>query len=344
MSPAQADVKLVSTGYVQARRKATVAPKTAGRLAKLLVDEGDEVKADQLIAELESADAHAQLAQVKADISAAKAKAERARADVEDARVKLEREDGLLKKGAGTQMAFDDARTRMQMAKAQAAAADADVHSVEARQQAVSVQLDNSKVRAPFAGTVIRKLAEIGEILSPLSAQTTVGIVVIADLKDLEVQADVSESQFSKVRVGTPAEILLDAFPDKRFRGEVGEIRPTVDRAKASVTVKVRFTDDTKGVLPDMAAKVSFLSKKLDDEALKAAPKLVVPADAVLARDGHKVVLTIEDDHVKAMPVTIVATSGNVVELKDGPSPGTRVIRHPDDKLREGAAVKEKKK
>jgi RND family efflux transporter MFP subunit len=344
MSPAQADVTLVATGYVYARKKATVAPKTFGRLARLTVDEGDTVKDNQLIAELESADAQAQLAQVRADIASAKAKIERARADVEDAQVKFDREDALLKRGAGTQSAYDDAKTRLGSVKAQLVAAEADVRSVEARQQAVSVQLENTKVRAPFAGTVTRKLAEVGEILAPMSAQSQVGIVTLADLHDLEVQADVSESQFSKVRVGTPAEILLDAFPDHRFRGEVTDIRPTVDRAKASVTVKVKFADDPKGVFPDMAAKVSFLSKKLDDEALKAAPKLVVPADAVLDRGGGKVLFTVEDEHIKSVPVTLGPASGGVFELKNGPPPGTRVVRRPDEKLHEGSAVKEKKK
>jgi len=340
MSPAQADVTLVATGYVYSRHKATVAPKTTGRLSRLLVDEGDDVKENQLIAELETADAQAQLGQVRADIAAARAKVERARADVEDAQQKLDREKALVERGAGTQMAFDDAKARLTTNKAQLAAADADRMAIEARHQAASVSLENTKVKAPFAGTVTRKLAEIGEVLGPTSA----GIVTIADLHDLEVQADVSESQYAKVRVGTPSEILLDAFPDKRFRGEVWDIRRTVDRAKAAVTVKVKFTDDARGVLPDMAAKVSFLSKKLDDEALKAAPKLVAPADAIVTRGAQKLLYTVEDDRVKSVPVVLGVPAGNLVELKNGPSPGTRIIRHPGDQLHDGSAVKEKKK
>lgn len=340
MSPQQADVTLVATGYVYSRHKATVAPKTTGRLARLLVDEGDDVKENQLIAELETADANAQLSQVRADSAAAKAKVERARADVEDAQQKLDREKALLDKGAGTQMAFDDAKARLTTAKAQLAAADADRLATEARHQSASVIMENTKVKAPFAGTVTRKLTEVGEVLGPASA----GIVTIADLKDLEVQADVSESQYAKVKIGTPSEILLDAFPDKRFRGEVWDIRRTVDRAKASVTVKVKFTDDAKGVLPDMAAKVSFLSKKLDDEALKAAPKLVAPADAIVTRGTQKLLYTIDDDRIKPVEVVLGPPAGSMVELKSGPSPGTRIIRHPDEKLHEGSSVKEKKK
>ena len=340
MSPAQADVTLVATGYVYARHKATVAPKTTGRLAHLYVDEGDKVKEGQLVAELESADAQAQLAQVRADIAAARAKVERARADLEDAQTRYQREADLLRRGAGTQAATDDAKARLDAARTMLASAQADVGAVEARRQAAEVQLENTKVRAPFAGTILRKLAEVGEVIPPGGQ----GVFTLASLDDLEVQADVAEAQFHKVKQGTPAEIILDAFPDKRFRGQVSDVRQIVDRSKAAVTVKVRFTDPTDGVLPDMAAKVSFLTKALDDKALAAAPKLIVPSDAVVERGGRRVVFTIEDDHAHAVPVTIKAPYGDgALELADGPVTGTRVIRRPSDKIRDGVAVKEKK-
>jgi RND family efflux transporter MFP subunit len=350
VSPAQQDVTLVATGYVYARKKATIAPKTAGRLAKLFVDEGDQVKQDQVIAELESADAQAQLLQVRADIAAARAKIERARADVVDAETRSTREAALLQRGAGTQAAADDARTHLGSTRAQLSAAEADERAVSARLAAASVALENAKVRAPFGGTVLRKLTEVGEVIpmgSVVSGNSSGGIVSIASLDDLEVQADVAEAQFSKVREKTPAEIILDAFPDKRFRGQVSEIRRTVDRAKASVTVKVRFVDPSPGVLPDMAAKVSFLSHALDEAALRAAPKLVAPADAVVDRAGRKVLLVLEGDEGSAreVPVTVGAPmNGGMVELTAGPTTGTRVIRHPDPKMHEGSPVKEKKK
>jgi RND family efflux transporter MFP subunit len=313
-----------------------------GRLSRLLVDEGDVVKENQVLAEIESADAHAQLSQLHADILASQAKIERARADVADAELKLSREDELLKRGAGTQATFDDAKVRVAAVRAQLRAAEADERATSARQAATAVALENTKVRAPFAGTIVRKLSEVGEVLSPNSSAAT-GLFLIASLDDLEVQADVAEAQYVKVRVGTPAEIILDAFPDRRFRGRVNEIRQTVDRAKAAVTVKVGFVDDTKGVLPDMAAKVSFLSKALDQAALKAAPKLTAPADALADRGGRKVLLTIDDGHVRELAVTTGPLIGNQVELTSGPVTGTKIIRHPTEKLREGSAVKEKK-
>ncbi len=342
MSPAQSDVTLVATGYVYARKKANVSPKVGGRLAKLYVDEGSVVKENQVLAELESSDVQAQLQQLRADIVAAKAKVERARADLADATVRFNREKELLAKQAGTQMAYDDAKARLDAARTTLASAEADVQSVEARHNAVSVALENTKVRAPFNGTVLRKLSEVGEVIAPF---TLSGIVTLASLDDLEVQADVAEAQFHKVKVGTPAEIILDAFPDKRFRGQVTEVRQIVDRSKAAVTVKVRFTDPSAGVLPDMAAKVSFLTKALDDEQLKAAPKLIAPSDAVVERSGRKVVFTLDEGHAHEVPVVVRGPFGSgSVELADGPTTGTRVIRHPDDKIRDGVSVKEKKK
>ncbi len=338
VSPTQEDVQLVATGYVYSRKKATIAAKVQGRIARLTVDEGDVVKEGQIVATLDAAEADAQLSQVQADIAAARARVERARADLAEAETRLEREKMLVASSAGTQAAFDDAKAHAATTRAQLVATEAEVSAAVARQKAAEVALDNTKVRAPFAGTILRKLAELGEVTGPGS----VGLFTLADLDDLEVQADVSEAQLIKVRAGTPAEILLDAFPDRRFRGEAKEIRQTVDRAKASVTVKVRFRDDTKGVIPDMAAKVSFLSRALDDAALKVAPKLVAPPDAIVERGGRKVVLAVEEGRVREVPVIVAGPVGAMVELTSGPSTGTPVVRHPLEKLHDGSSVKEK--
>jgi RND family efflux transporter MFP subunit len=344
ISPQQSDVQLVSTGYVFARRRATIAPKVQGRLARLHVDEGAVVKKDQVIGELESADAQAQLAQVRADIAFAKARIERAEAERKDAEARAAREVDLLARGAGTQAAVDDAKNHLIATRAQETAAGAEARAAEVKLQAAQVLLENTKVRAPFDGTITRKLAEVGEVMA-FSASGTPGILAIASLDDLEVQADVAETQFSKVKVGTPAEIILDAFPERRFRGEVSEIRQMVDRAKAAVTVKVKFLDHTDGVLPDMAAKVSFLTRKLEDRDLAAKPKLVAPADAVINCDGDKVVFTIVDGRSKGVPVEVAGAvgDGTLFELRRGPTTGTPVIRHPKCSLSAELPVKEKK-
>jgi RND family efflux transporter MFP subunit len=206
------------------------------------------------------------------------------------------------------------------------------------------VAVENTKIRAPFDGTITRKLAEVGEVMA-FSASGTPGVLSLASLDDLEVQADVAETQFSKVKVGTPAEIILDAFPERRFRGEVSEIRQMVDRAKAAVTIKVKFLDSTAGVFQDMAAKVSFLSRKLEDSDLAQKPKLVVPADAVTERGGQKVFFTIEDGRAKSVPAEIVGPvgDGTMLQVARGIT-GTVVIRHPSQDLVAGLPVKEKQR
>ncbi len=342
LSPSQADVTLVATGYVVSRRKATLAARTQGRLARLFVDEGDKVKQGQLIAEID-----------RADVSSARAIVEEARSQLVDAQIKAKRETDLLARGAGTQAATDDANARLQTAKASLSSAEANVDAIQSHIRSAQVSLDYTQVRAPFDATVLRKLTEVGEMMSPNGT----GIVSIASLADLQVEADVSETQLSKVMLsappkpnttpladraaGAPAEIVLDAFPDRRFRGVVADVRPTVDRAKATVTVKVRFVDPTEGVLPDMSAKVSFLSKPIDEAALGQAPKRVIPSDALVERDGRRVVLTVEKETVKAVPVVVKgpAASG-LLEISDGPSPGVQVVRAPAAELRDGSRVK----
>lgn len=344
ISPSQEEVTLVATGYVYPKRRATVAPKSVGRLARLYVDEGDLVKENQVIGELETAEPMAQSQQLMADVAAAQARVERARADLMDTEAKFAREDDLLNKGAGTAASRDDANLRVGIARAQLRAAEAEVKAVEARHAANAVQLENTKVRAPFTGTVLRKLAEVGEVLAPAIAGSQVGVVQIASLDALEVWADVSEAQFSKVKLGTPSEIILDAFPDRRFRGQVSDIRPAVDRSKAAITVKVKFIDDSKGVLPDMAAKVSFLAHELGEAQLKAAPKLVAPPDTIVNKGGKKVIYTVDEGQVREVAVTVGTSVGGMVELVSGPTTGTRVVRHPAPELHDGSSIKEKTK
>ena len=367
ISPSQADVTLVATGYVVSRKKATLAARAQGRLLHLYVGEGDKVKEGQLLAEIDRADVDALLAQARADAASARAKVEEARAGEVDAQVKAAREKELLARGAGTQASSDDAAARLQTTRAQLASAQANVTAIETRIRTAGVNLDYTKVRAPFDGTVLRKLAEVGDMVGPVAGNTGNGILLLASLTELEVEADVSETQLSKVALAAakpvadggvesgprpialrgsnaPAEIVLDAFPDRRFRGVVADVRPTVDRAKATVTVKVRFVDPTEGVLPDMSAKVSFLSKPIDQSALSQAPKRVVPPDAIVEREGRKVVFTVENGQVKAAPVVVKGTlASGGVELSDGPPAGTSIIKAPRPELHDGSRVKTEK-
>jgi RND family efflux transporter MFP subunit len=341
-SPAHREVTLVASGYVFARKRAVVAPKVTGRLVRLRVVEGQVVESGQLLADLEDADPHARLAQVKADVATAEARIERARADLFDAEAKLQREEALSVRGAGTQSAVDDAQSRVIAMKAQLAASDAERRAVEARRQVVHVDLENTQVRAPFKATVVRKLAEVGEVVAPQGQ----GIVMLVALDELEVHVDVSESHYTEVALGAPAEVALDAFPAVRFRGKVTEVRQQVERAKAAITVKVAFTDPVSDVLPDMAAKVSFLRRPLDAGELSAKPKPMVPADAVVSRGGRSVVFVADLERVHVRGVKVVSPRGTdgLVELAEGPASGSRVVRRPPEALRDGTPIREKGK
>jgi multidrug efflux pump subunit AcrA (membrane-fusion protein) len=168
------------------------------------------------------------------------------------------------------------------------------------------------------------------------------GGVEIADFSTMMVETDVPEQRLSQVKIGGPAEIVLDAYPSKRYRGKAMEITPRVNRTKATITVKVAFVDDREGVMPDMAARVSFLTSELDKDSLKAPPKTIVPGEAVVSRNGAKVVFVVDDGQVRIVPVELGPAFGSGFELKRGPPPGTRLVKAPAENLADGKAIKEK--
>jgi HlyD family secretion protein len=346
VSPAQAQQLLVATGYVVPQRQANISPRIGGRVAKLFVEDGTVVKKGQLLAVLEDQDFRAQVLQAEADARSAEAREKRAEVDVRDAQRAEGREKMVQEKGVSTPAALDQVTARLDGAKAALAAAHADVAAARARIEVAKVNLENCYVRAPFDGRITQKLTDIGEIVFGAQSAGTGGrggIASLADFSTLQVEADVSESQVAKLKIGTPAEIALDAFPDRRFRAKVAEVRPRVDRAKATVTVKVGFVDDPTDVLPDMGAKVTFLAKELDEAAAKAQPIPAVQADAVVERGENKVVWVVDpQDQVQSVPVVTGAPMGGLVALRDGPPPGTKVVRRPDGELRSGMKVKEK--
>jgi RND family efflux transporter MFP subunit len=345
VTPAQGAQLLVATGYVVPQRKANISPRIGGRIAKIFIEDGSVVKQGQLIAVLEDADYKAQLLQAQADARGAEAREKRAEVDAQDAQRQYDRELIVQQKGVSTPAALDAATARLGSAKAALGAAIADIAAAHARVQVAKVNLENCYVRAPFAGRITQKLTDIGEIVFGFTSAGTGngGIASIADFTTLQVEADVSESQVAKLTMGTPAEIALDAFPDRRFRAKVAEVRPRVDRAKATVTVKVAFVDDTKDVLPDMGAKVTFLAKELSESAQKAAPTPAVSSDAVVDRGETKAVFAVQADQtVRMVPVVTGGPMGGLVSLRQGPAAGTRVVRSPPPDLKDGMRIKEK--
>ncbi len=346
VTPAQGAQLLVATGYVVPSRKANISPRIGGRIAKIFIEDGSVVKQGQLIAVLEDADYKAQLLQAQADARGAEAREKRAEVDAQDAQRQYDRELIVQQKGVSTPAALDIASARLGSAKASLGAAHADVAAALARIQVSKVNLDNCYVKAPFAGRITEKITDIGEIVFGFTSAGgggTGGIATIADFSTLQVWADVSESQVAKLALGTPAEIALDAFPDRRFRAKVAEVRPRVDRAKATVVVKVAFVDDTKDVLPDMGAKVTFLAKELSESAQKAAPTPAIAPEALVDRGETKAVFTIQPDQtVRVVPVITGPPLGGLVSLRQGPAAGTRVVRSPPADLRDGMHIKEK--
>ncbi len=326
--PSQANAVLTASGYVVAQQKASVASKGTGRLEYLGVEEGDKVKKGQVIARLEDQDVLAALERSKADL-------ELANADFEDARQSLDRQQTLFKSGLTSKAELDAAQARLNRVKAS-------IRSAEAAVRASEVGLENTRIRAPFDGTVLTKDADVGEVVAPFASSSSSrgAVVTLADMSSLEVEADVSESNITRVATGQPCEITLDAYPDKRYPGFVHKIVPTADRAKATVLTKVRFKDRDERVLPEMSAKVTFLSKELEASVQSAPPKLTIPGNAIINKEGNSTVYVVKDDHVEAIRVKLGERIGERFEVKEGLQQGDRVVVRPNQGLATGTKIK----
>ena len=288
--PSQQYVVLNSTGYVVAQRKAAIASKATGRLEWLGVAEGSRVKAGDVIARIDSRDVVAQAQSAQANVRAAQAALKQVEVERANAQVERKRSQDLVAKGFLSQSAADTASMRFDRAEAAVANAQANVSVAQAGARNADVGVDYTQIRAPFDGVILSKSANVGDLVTPFSSATDSkgAVVTMADMSTLEVEADVSESSLGKIKVGQPCEITLDALPDSRFRGRISRIVPTVDRAKATVMTKVQFDAIDPRVLPEMSAKVAFLSQEVTPEQQK--PFIGVNAGAVAIRDGKPVV------------------------------------------------------
>jgi HlyD family secretion protein len=336
--PAQQVTVLTASGYVVAQRKAAVATKATGRLEELRVQEGSRVKQGDLLARIDDRDVKAQLAAANANVGVARAAIVAAEADEKNAGVELVRNRDLVGQHFVSQSALDAAVARNDRAAAGTNNARAALAAAIANANAAKVSVDFTEIRAPFDGVVVTKSANVGDIVTPFSsAVDSKGAVVnMADMSTLEVEADVSEASLSKIKVDQPCEILLDALPDVRFPGSVSRMVPTVDRAKATVTTKVRFDHLDDRILPDMSAKVSFLSEKLDESANK--PAIAVSPDAVVERDGRSMVYRLHTEGdattTEALTVTVGKRWPDAVEITSGNlKSGDKVVVKPAEKI-----------
>ena len=337
--PSQAYTLLNATGYVVAQRKAAVASKATGRLEWLNVREGSQVKAGEILARLESNDVTAQMQQAAASVHVARALSRGAVGATDPATRALERSRDLLAKKFVSPAAHDTVVARHEKALAAIHSYKASIAVAQANLRASQVAVEQTLIRAPFDGVVLTKNANVGDVITPFSSAlgSQAAVVTMADMSTLEVEADVSEANLSKVKVGQPCEIQLDALPGQRFRGVVQRTVPTVDRAKATVNVKVRFVDTDARILPEMSAKVAFLSKETPEN--ERAPRTVVVSSALVERDGRTVAYAVRDGKAVEITVQTGAAYGDTLEIKQGLKPGDKVVIKPSARLRDGVAV-----
>ncbi|HEU4853890.1 MAG TPA: efflux RND transporter periplasmic adaptor subunit [Nitrosospira sp.] len=338
--PSQSFTLLNATGYVVAQRKAAVASKATGRVEWLGVTEGSRVKAGEVIARLENADVTATMEQASANVRVAAANLQQAQAELVEARAAYNRNSELVAKGFISPSAYDIAEARYQKAQAVVGSYKASVSAAEANYRAARIAVEHTLIRAPFDGVVLTKSANIGDVVTPFSSALDAkgAVVTMADMNTLEVEADVSESNLAKVELDQPCEIQLDALPDVRLRGRVQRIVPTVDRAKATVLVKIRFVDHDPRVLPEMSAKVAFLEKEMPDAQRTA--RIVVQPAAVVQRNGQNVVFVIKEGKAVETPVETGERIGDLVEVVKGPKAGEKVILRPGGGLDNGDNIK----
>ena len=340
--PAQVYTVLNASGYVVAQRKAAVSSKSTGRLAYLGVEEGSRVEAGQVLASLENEDLVAARNQAAAQVKEAEASLNNVRAELTDAELQHKRYKTLVEKDLVARQDYDTAVARYDKAKAGVANAQAHITVAKAALANAQAALEYTYIRSPFKGVVTTKYAEVGEVVAPFGAaiNARAAVVTLADLNSLMVEADVAESNLDKVKVGQPCEISLDAIPDKHFPGQVHMIVPTADRSKATVLTKVKFLQSDERILPEMSAKVAFLSKPL--EAAESRPRLTLPRSAVVRRDGREVAFLIQEGRAVLVPVTLGEPTNNLAEVTGGLKEGDRVVANPPASLQDGARVKVK--
>jgi RND family efflux transporter MFP subunit len=336
---------LDATGYVTARRQATVSAQITGTVAAVLIEEGDHVKEGQVIGRLDDTAQRAALAQAQAQLHSTQALLRQAQAQLAQNQRDVRRNEDLLKRKLVSEQAVELSRTQVEAQTAQVEAQHKQIDLAAANVRSAQVQLDYCTVRAPFSGVVIAKAAQVGEIISPLSAGggfTRTGIGTLVDMDSLEVEVDVNEAYINRVEPGQRVESVLNAYPDWRIPSHVIAIIPTADRSKATVKVRIGLDVKDNRIVPDMGVRVSFLeAAKAAAEAHERPRGVLVPAAAVRKDGAEDVVFVLKDHHAQRRAVTLGGTSGDSRQLLGGVTPGDAVIVDAPADLRDGAAVSE---
>jgi RND family efflux transporter MFP subunit len=334
---------LQATGYVTARRQATVSTQITGTLTEVLIEQGDKVKAGQIIARLDDTALRAGLAAAQANLAAVEAQVAQAQAQLTQAESDTRRQNELVASGITTRQAAEQSRTALASAVAMLNARRREADAVRAQLTQAKVNFDFTLVRAPFTGVVIEKAAQVGEIVSPLSAGggfTRTGVGTIVDMDSLEVDVDVNEAYIGQVSPNMPAEAVLDAYADWRIPAHVIAIVPAADRGKATVRVRVALEQKDARIVPNMGVRVSFLGRKVD-AAAPALKGVLVPPQAIAQRDGKSVVFVVVDGKAAQRAVTPAAQDvGQMKLVPQGLAVGDRVVVSPPASLADGASVK----
>lgn len=334
---------LNASGYITPRRRATVAAKITARVVEVYVDEGMKVTEGQLLARLDDSDAQRRLLAVRGQRDATAALIKNLEVNLANAEREFRRQEDLEKQGFTSTQALDLARTTAESLRAQIEATKEQVRAADAQITVAQQDVDNCTVRAPFAGVVVSKDAQRGEMVSPISAGggfTRTGIATIVDMDSIEIEVDVNESYIARVEPGQRVEAMLDAYPDWRIPAQVRTIIPTADRQKATVKVRISFDKLDPRILPDMGVKVSFLAA--EQPSGQASARAVVPREAVREVEGKTVVFLFRDGQLERRAVSLGTARGTDVEVTAGLSPGDQVVVKGPEGLHDRQRVKVK--
>jgi RND family efflux transporter MFP subunit len=335
---------LDATGYVTARREATVSAQITGTLTQVLIEEGDRVKAGQVLGRLDDTSQRAALAQAEAQLHTAQALLAQYQVQLTQSVRDVQRAEALVQRKLVSEQAVEQARTQVDAQTAQVEGQRKQIDLAQANVRSAQVQLGYCTVRAPFAGVIIAKAAQIGEIISPFSAGggfTRTGIGTIVDMDSLEIEVDVNEAYINRVQPGQPVASALNAYPDWKIPSHVIAIIPTADRAKATVKVRIGLDIKDDRIVPDMGVRVSFLeeNKRTASDALERPRGVLVPASAIRTEDNHDVVYVLEGKKAQRRTVTLGGTMGDARQVLTGVSLGETVITDPPAELKDGAAA-----
>jgi len=335
---------LNASGYVTARRAATVSSKVTGKVIEVLIEEGMKVKEGQVVARLDDTNVKASLDVAQAQLESAKTAVEETRAQLKQAEQEFQRATNLAKKNIESQSDLDKAESDEKSLAARLARQQRDITVAERQVDLWRQQMDDMVIRAPFAGIVTTKDAQPGEMISPVSAGggfTRTGIGTVVDMDSLEIEIDVNESYINRVQPGQPVVATLDAYPDWKIPCKVIAIIPTADRQKSTVKVRVGFDQLDPRILPEMAVKVAF--HETGGGPTPANRTVLVPKTAVQSRDGRDVVFVVQQGRAERRAVTVIDTQGDDSVLSAGVSAGESVVADPPTGLNDGMPVRARK-